>query len=89
MKPLNNSEIALRIRAHLKRFASDPAISKGEDGRTLYWNAGATASGRWIYVQYIAYQGSRNLSKNDALKYLEWLDAGNVGRHYRVLEDIK
>lgn len=52
-------------------------------------DSGASASGRYVYVQYISYQVSTALSKADALVYLEWLDAGNVGRHYKALDGVK
>lgn len=82
---ISNTEISRRIAEHLKRFAADPAIAHNDKGLTRYWNAGSSASGRWVYVRYIAYQGSSNLSRDEAMRYLEWLDAGNVGRHYAAL----
>jgi hypothetical protein len=86
---VKNGEIADKIRAHLKRFEADPAINEKRRGLSSYWTAGAGASGRYVYVQYIAYQGSTALSKADALAYLAWLDAGNVGRHYMVKAEQK
>lgn len=88
------AEIAARIHAHLKRFAADPKINKertytkdGKEyfrGRPFYY-AGAHASGRWVWVVYVTYQGGHALSKQDAERYLVWLDAGNVGRHFEAL----
>lgn len=85
---LTMKEIAQRIAVHLKRFENDPEINKKRDGmRTFpYYNAGAYyPGGPKIGVTYISFQGTSNLSKTEAIKYLEWLDAGNVGKHYEVL----
>lgn len=91
-------EIAKRINAHLKRFESDPKINTKTTGNLRrYFVAGAVASGTRIFVTYITYQGHSSLSKADALAYLAWLDAGNVGRHYDAVrltqvkpsEDVK
>lgn len=86
---LSMKEIGARIDAHLKRFEADPKInvdrSPTKTGLHDYYNAGAGGHGRFVYVQYVAYQGNSTLSKADALKYLAWLDAGNVGRHFGAL----
>lgn len=83
---MKNVDIAARIRSHLKRFEADPAINEKHRGLSSYYCAGASASGRYVYVQYIGYQGPTPLSKAQALGYLAWLDAGNVGRHYQAME---
>lgn len=76
-------EIAARINVHLKRFESDPAINQGEGGQP-YFNASAGYfGGRYMYVIYVSYQGRSTLSRADALAYLAWLDAGNVGKHFK------
>lgn len=85
-------ELATRIDAHLKRFEKNPVINAerfyvhpGTGEKTSsghpYYRAGAVASGRWIYVTYIAYQEHPHISKDEAIKYLAWLDASNVGRY--------
>lgn len=86
--------IAERIASHLARFENDPKINAGwrmdkTTGRRVpdpsgvrnYYHAGAHAAGRYVMVTYVSYQGSTALSKEQALKYLAWLDAGNVGTH--------
>lgn len=81
-------EIAAKIGAHLKRFEADPKINRRDAtyGTTPYYNAGAFYSrGAFISVRYVSYQHTSHLRKNDALAYLEWLDAGNVGRHHQAL----
>lgn len=87
---LSMKEIGKRIDKHLRRFEADPKInidrSPEKTGLRDYYKAGAHGEGRWVWVTYVAYQGNRTLSKADALKYLAWLDAGNVGRHYKALE---
>jgi len=79
---MTTKEIAARIDAHLKRFEADLAPLAP---MSPYWHANAHAAHGWIYVCYVSYQGYSALRKADALAYLEWLDAGYVGRHWRVL----
>lgn len=87
-------EIARRIDAHLKRFERDSKINaeqfflsrrtgKRESSGRHYFYAGAWAAGRWVGVIYVSYQGHTNLSRDAASRYLDWLDAGNVGTHYQ------
>jgi hypothetical protein len=83
---MKNADIAARILSHLKRFESDPVINVRQRNLLPYWNSSASESGRYVYVQYIGYQGQSHLTKAQALVYLAWLDAGNVGRHYQALE---
>lgn len=88
-------EIATCIRVRLRYFENDPQINppryftdgpyKGESCGKAYYKAGAWASGRFVYVSYVNYQGYAHLTKAEAVRYLEWLDAGNVGRHYEAL----
>lgn len=86
-------EIASRINAHLKRFEADPVINAGyidarRKGLHPYYLAGAWSSGNRAYVSYVNYQGSSSLTKADAIAYLAWLDAGNVGTHWRAPEPV-
>ena len=84
------AEIASRIDKHLKRFEADPKINacRVSHGNTKpYFYASAYARGRYVYVGYITYQGLSHLSKEQALIYLAWLDAGNVGRHLEALRE--
>jgi hypothetical protein len=80
-------EIADRIKAHLDRFESDKTINVAKDGRSIhpYYNANASVAGRYVRIVYVSFQGETNLSKSDATEYLQWLDAGNVGKHYKAL----
>ena len=82
------AEIAGGINAHLKRFEADPKINPPaeNDGFRPYYYASAGVAGRWIDITYILFQGWSHLSKADAWRYLAWLDAGNVGRHWEALE---
>ena len=81
------AEIAAGINAHLKRFEADPKLNPpaGKYGNSLYYHARAYVGGRWVYVAYVSYHGSSNLSKADAERYLDWLNAGNIGRHWEAL----
>lgn len=89
----NLAEVAARIAAHLKRFETDPLINVWKNGRVggtrPYFWATARAAGSRVAVQYISYQGWSTLTKVEALAYLAWLDAGNVGRHHRQQEQAK
>ena len=79
-------EIAERINAHLRRCEADPKINtKTRERTSRYWNSGAGASGRFVRIVYVRYQGSVAVPKADAICYLRWLDAGNEGQHYRAL----
>lgn len=85
-------DLASRIRAHLDRFAKDPAIADHEwtDGTgkkhasALYWHPNAYRAGPRVKVRYVSYQYETSLTKADAEQYLAWLDAGNIGRHYEL-----
>jgi hypothetical protein len=78
------TEIAARIRAHLKRFEADPAINKLDPHyRTrTYYCVNAYRGGRYVSVSYVNYQGATALERERAERYLAWLDAGNVGTHW-------
>ena len=80
-------EIANRIKDHLKRFESDKTINAVKDGRDIppYYNAWATSAGRYVRIVYVSFQGATNLSKAEAETYLQWLEAGNIGKHYKAL----
>jgi hypothetical protein len=84
---LTNTEIAQRINEHLKRFETDPVINAPMNHGmkvTPYYNAGASNGGRYVAVGYVSYQNTSFLTKAQALEYLAWLDAGNVGKHYAL-----
>jgi len=90
-------EIAERINAHLKRLEADKDWNRApytagrgysEDLVRLY-GARAWASGPWLYVQYVSYQGYAHLRRGEALRYLEWLDAGNKGWHFKAFREAK
>lgn len=83
-------DVANKILVHLKRFEADPEVNKaeikaGKTRLTPYFWVNTWTAGRYVAVQYVSFQGSTNLTKDQALRYLEWLDKGNVGRHYDVI----
>lgn len=83
---MSMKELAARISAHLARFEADPKINAPIQRDTMellpFYNAGTYyGRGAKIGVRYISYQGHSSLSRDEALAYLEWLDAGNVGKH--------
>jgi hypothetical protein len=81
------AELASRISAHLRRFEKDPKINPPRPdagGTHAYYCPGAHAAGAKVAVSYICYQGSGfPMQRAEALAYLRWLDAGNVGTHYK------
>ncbi len=89
---LKTEEIAQRINAHLKRFERDPEINDRDSrigGRAKFWNAFSRSNGRRVLVTYVSYQHTSSLKKAEALAYLAWLDAGNVGRHHAAVAAAK
>jgi hypothetical protein len=83
------TEIAKRIDAHLKRFEADPVINARPAPNRIqpYYRAYAWVAGRYVAVSYVTFQGHSNLTKEQAAAYLAWLDAGNVGQHYRACRE--
>lgn len=91
-KPPSLTEVANRIAKHLTRFAAQKAIAEKEwtdshgDTRklTMFWRPGAYRAGSRVKVRYVSYQYESSLTRDEAINYLAWLDAGNVGRHYEL-----
>jgi hypothetical protein len=81
------AEIATKIRAHLARFEANPKINTKHNGLLRYYGAGAHVGGARVGIRYISFQGVTYVSKAEALRYLAWLDAGNVGRHFEALRE--
>lgn len=84
------AEIAERINKHLKRFEADPVINApSPTWKTRpYYYAGAGTAGRYVEIIYITYQHHPKLTKDEAIAYLAWLDAGNIGTHYEAKKNI-
>lgn len=93
MKKITLTEIAERINAHLKRFEADPKINCIPPGRSMklhpYWHSRAYQAGNRVSIVYISFQGSTNLTREDAEMYMHWLDAGGIGAHWGALRGIK
>lgn len=87
-KKMKLAEIAALIHQHLKRIEATPKLSKPKPKRHLhpYWLSSAHASGRFVYVTYVHYQGASHLTRDEAIIYLAWLDKGYVGKHWEALE---
>lgn len=81
-------EIAKRIDAHLTRFESDPKTNPVDptyQTKPFYCaRAHVLPRARTVFVVYVAYQGARKLDREQAERYLAWLDAGNVGTHWQI-----
>ncbi len=79
MKP---NEIALKINTYLKNAERDKT--------NCLYKARAYASGRWIYIVYVTYQGRSHLSRTEATQYLKWLDQNpdRFSRHHSVLQNL-
>ena len=68
-------------------FENNPKINTIKHKNTTlrkYYGAYSWAGGRFVYIKYISYQGNWNLTKKEALKYLEQLKSGKVGKHYAI-----
>ena len=94
------ASIAQKINAHLQRIEHDKALNPGErfdkDQKTWvpdemgvrsYYGARSRGDRHRVWIIYVTYQGGSYVSIEDAEKYLAWLDAGNVGRHFEALRD--
>ena len=77
------AEIADRIHTHLKRMETEQGRPMKME-RTKFYRAVAYPTGSKVGVSYISFQHVTMLTKAEALAYLEWLDAGNAGKHYLV-----
>lgn len=76
------TETAAKIDAYLRLMEVDSKRNKRPNGEGVrFWNAGALRGGRFVMVCYIRYQGWRSLTREEAERYLAWLDAGNYGKH--------
>lgn len=53
-----------------------------------YYQPFSVASGRYVYVTYVGYQGHTPLTREQAEKYLSLLDAGKVGKHFELLREV-
>ena len=80
------TQVAAKISEYLQKFEADPKINVKRDGGTIspYWQSGAYQAGRFVGVIYVRFQGSFTLKRDEAEKYLAWLEAGNVGKHLQV-----
>jgi hypothetical protein len=77
------SEIAARIHSYLKRM--EYAQSDRDSKDSLYRNASAYRQADYVMVCYRSNHYTFGLTRNNALSYLQWLDAGNRGRHQQAL----
>jgi hypothetical protein len=82
-------EIAEKIAAHLKRFEADARINVHHQpsGVITYYHPHAWAAGSRVGVKYVAYQLDWFLTKQEALDYLEALDGGFTGKHFKVRKE--
>ncbi len=74
---LSLKDIAHCIAVHLESMERKCKLA----GRDLpqYYFANAWRAGNKVGIRYISYQGISLLSKEQAVKYLKWLDEGNEG----------
>lgn len=83
-------QLATKINAHLQRFEADKTgVNKDDKGDGMgsrpFFNAHATYyGGRFIAITYVSYQGDSQLTQAEAREYLAWLDAGNIGQHFKL-----
>lgn len=91
-KPVSMAELAEWINLHLKAMEADPEINTRQptgnkvEGLSRFWHSQCYyPGGPKIVIIYISFQGSSTLSRSEAEKYLEYLEAGNTGRHWEAL----
>lgn len=82
-------EIARRISAHLKRLEDDEAWNVTPSGRRRMWQACALRAGSRVACTYVSYQGTTNLTRDEAIRYLAALDGGFKGRHFEEFREQK
>lgn len=93
--------ISQKIDVHLKRIENDPTLNPSrrldkdqktwvpdERGTRAFYGAGSSGDRYRVWVIYVTYQGGSYMAIEDAEKYLAWLDAGNVGRHFEALREM-
>lgn len=68
-------QIAADIDRYLKCFERDARVS-GLKGAGAYYMGGAR-----IRITYVSREGGTTLTRSRAIAYLDWLNAGGVGRH--------
>ena len=85
------TQIAVEIAAHLWQFESDPKINKRDRSSHLhgYYRSRAVRAGKFVSVSYAPYRGNSLLDREQAERYLAWLDAGHVGTHHEALEGFE
>lgn len=83
---MTTTEIAAKLNEHLKRWADDENPNL-VTSRRRFWRPGAYRAGAYVRVTYISYQGETSLRKHEAAQYLEWIEEGNVGKHWQALYD--
>lgn len=83
------AEIARRIKAHLDRLAANPETARNAKGHARFWTPNAFVAGRYVKVIYVSYQHTSALSKEEALRYLEALDAGCTVPHFTLNPPVR
>ncbi len=79
------TDIASAIQEHLQRFERDPRCPIFP---SLY-RAHADRRGARVGVLYDLRSRYRNLTRPAAVRYLAWLDAGNVGTHHDIPQEFQ
>jgi hypothetical protein len=84
---MKKKEIATRLYEHLKKLENDKEynVRKKEGGLTPLFQVNVWATNRAIHVVYVSFQGDSLLTDEEAIAYLNWLDAGNKGKHWESL----
>lgn len=82
------NEIAARINEYLQKFEKDLSINKidPKNYTCKFYYANAYSGGKFVFIKYINSQGSTPLTRERAERYLAWLEAGNVGMHFEMME---
>lgn len=84
-------EIAMSIQDYLQKFEADRNINAPSPVYKTrpYYCSRSWSGGNRVFVRFISYQGQVSLTKQEALDYLAWLDAGNIGKYCRFIGQRK
>ncbi len=85
-------DIAKRINDRLKWLEKNdnPEVASSYGKMHRFWNAGAYRAGRYVKVCYVSYQGSDNLTFDEAERYAQYLvKQGGNETHYVAFREMK
>jgi hypothetical protein len=83
-KKLTCEQIANRIYKILKELETKKLDKKFNLYEVNVWSGSGV-----VHIRYVDYWNYDTLTKVEALEYLKWLEAGNIGNHYDMEREKK